>query len=63
MHIEAMAWHLQPFATGAIKRLLITLPLRQLKSICVSVAFPACALGRDPSKRIICANYSENLAS
>jgi hypothetical protein len=42
---------------------MINLPPRYLKSICASVAFPAWVLGHDPSKRIICASYSENLAS
>src|ERR1700688_629582 len=62
-HIEAIAWHLQQCTTGAIKRLLIALPPRSLKSICASVALPAWALGRDPTKCIICASYSENLAT
>jgi len=62
-HIDAMAWHLHQCFTGEIKRLLITLPPRYLKSICASVAFPAWVLGRDPSKRIICASYSADLAS
>ncbi len=61
-HIDAMAWYLAQCATGAIRRLVITLPPRYGKSICASVAFPAWVLGRDPSKRIICASYSENLA-
>ena len=62
-HIEAIAWQLQQCLSGDVKRLVITLPPRSLKSICASVAFPAWALGRDPSKRIICASYSEKLAS
>jgi len=62
-HIEAMAWHLEQCASGAIKRLLITLPPRHLKSGCASVAFPAWVLGRDPSKRIVCASYSQDLAA
>jgi predicted phage terminase large subunit-like protein len=37
-------------------------PPRYLKSICASVAFPAWVLGQDPSRRIVCASYSENLA-
>jgi predicted phage terminase large subunit-like protein len=61
-HIDAIAWHLEQCAKGDIKRLLITVPPRYLKSICASVAFPAWVLGRDPSKRIVCASYSENLA-
>src|SRR6202035_165713 len=61
-HIDAMAHLLQCCASGDVKRLLITLPPRHLKSICASVAFPAWLLGHDPSKRILCASYSENLA-
>ena len=38
-HILALAWHLEQCANGSIKRLLITLPPRHLKSICASVAF------------------------
>jgi len=62
-HLEAVAWHLEQCAKGAIKRLLITLPPRSLKSICTSVAYPAWVLGHDPTARIICASYSENLAA
>jgi predicted phage terminase large subunit-like protein len=62
-HIEAMAWHLQQCFEGNIKRLLITIPPRSLKSISASVAYPAWVLGREPATRIVCASYSENLAS
>jgi hypothetical protein len=61
-HIDAIAWHLEQCLRGTIKRLIITLPPRNLKSISASVAFPAWALGQDPSKRIICASYSNDLA-
>jgi predicted phage terminase large subunit-like protein len=61
-HVEAMAWHLQQCAEGKINRLVINLPPRHLKSICASVAFPSWLLGHDPTMRIICASYSENLA-
>ena len=60
-HIHLIAWRLQQVAEGRIKRLLITLPPRHLKSICASVAFPAWMLGRDPSRRIVCASYSNEL--
>ena len=60
-HIEALAWHLQQCLFGDIKRLIITLPPRNLKSIAASVAFPAWALGHDPSLRIICASYAAEL--
>jgi predicted phage terminase large subunit-like protein len=61
-HIEAIAWHLERCLAGDIKRLIITVPPRHLKSICASVAVPAWALGRDPALRIIAASYSAGLA-
>lgn len=61
-HLEALAYHLEQAAAGNITRLLITLPPRSLKSVCASVAFPAWLLGRDPSRRIVCASYSAELA-
>src|SRR5260370_7665978 len=60
-HIDAMAWHLEQCAIGAIKRLVITLPPRYGKSICAQVAFPAWVLGPDPPKRILYAHLSKNL--
>jgi predicted phage terminase large subunit-like protein len=60
-HIEAIAHHLELCRTGRIRRLIITLPPRNLKSICASVAFPAFALGHDPALRIVCASYAQDL--
>ena len=62
-HIEAIAWHLEQCRLGHIKRLLITMPPRHLKSIAASVAYPAWLLGHDPHQRIICVSYSNELAS
>lgn len=62
-HIEAIAHHLDLCATGAVKRLIITLPPRHLKSICASVAFPAWLLGRDPACNVVCVSYSSDLAT
>src|SRR5882757_5676683 len=61
-HIEAMAFALTQVLQGHIKRLIITVPPRSLKSICASVAFPAYVLGHDPQRKIICVSYSEGLA-
>src|SRR5438034_6681360 len=47
---------------GEIKRLIITVPPRSLKSICALVAFPAFVLGHYPTRRIICVSYAEALA-
>lgn len=61
-HIEAIAWHLQQCLAGTIRRLIVTMPPRSLKSICASVALPAFALGHDPSQRIIGVSYAQELA-
>ena len=61
-HIEAMAFQLTRVLQGECKRLIIMVPPRNLKSICASVAFPAFALGQDPTRRIICISYAEALA-
>jgi hypothetical protein len=62
-HIETMAWHLQQVAEGKIKRLIIEVPPRSLKSHTAAVSFPAWLLGCNPSLRIICASYSMELAT
>lgn len=60
-HIEAIAWRLEQCLKGEITRLIITLPPRNLKSLCASVAFPVWILGRDPTREIICVSYSDEL--
>ena len=62
-HIEAVAWHLERCLAGDINRLIITMPPRNLKSMCASVAFPVWLLGRDPTCHVICVSYSEDLAN
>ncbi|MEQ8441306.1 MAG: phage terminase large subunit [Alphaproteobacteria bacterium] len=61
-HIEAIAWHLQQVEKGKFTRLIINVGPRYLKSFSVSVVYPIWVLGRDPSKKIICISYSEDLA-
>jgi predicted phage terminase large subunit-like protein len=60
-HIEVMCDYLMMAARGEINRLIITLPPRHLKSICASVALPAWILGQNPSARVICISYSDEL--
>ncbi|MCK6370408.1 MAG: phage terminase large subunit [Gammaproteobacteria bacterium] len=62
-HLAALAWHLEQVRAGKIRRLLITMPPRMLKSITVSVAFPAWVLAHDPTRKFICASYSQDLAA
>src|ERR1700733_4654933 len=61
-HVEAIAWQLERVRRGEIRRLIINMPPRSLKSIMASVAFPAFVLGHSPSRRIICVSYSGDLA-
>ncbi|MBT3625803.1 MAG: phage terminase large subunit [Gammaproteobacteria bacterium] len=62
-HIDLIADRLTRCYNGEITRLIISMPPRNLKSICASVAFPAWTLGNDPTARIICASYSAELSS
>lgn len=61
-HLEAIAHRLEQMRHGEIRRLIINMPPRSLKSIIASVAFPAFLLGHDPRKKIVCASYSHDLA-
>lgn len=61
-HIDAIADKLEAAYRGDITRLLINIPPRYLKSVCVSVAWPAWILGKNPSARIIAASYSQILS-
>jgi predicted phage terminase large subunit-like protein len=62
-HLEVIADRLEKCRRSEIKRLIINVPPRSLKSFCASVAFPAFLLGHDPSAQIICASYSQDLAN
>jgi predicted phage terminase large subunit-like protein len=61
-HIELIAEYLEAVREGEITRLIINMPPRALKSVCVSVAWPAWLLGHDPACRILCASYASGLA-
>jgi predicted phage terminase large subunit-like protein len=61
-YIEVMASKLEACRQGKIKRLIINLPPRHLKSHAASVAFVAWLLGHDPSLNIICVSYGKDLA-
>jgi predicted phage terminase large subunit-like protein len=61
-HLKAIAYQLERVRRGEIRRLIINMPPRSLKSMMASVAFPAFVLGHDPTRRIICASYAVDLA-
>jgi len=60
-HLEAIACKLSQVESGKNRHLIMTLPPRHLKSICL-VAFAAWYLGRNPSARIVSVSYSDALA-
>ena len=62
-HIKAIAYELQRIIAGDNTRLIVNLPPRYLKSTIISVAFPAFLLGHQPTRRVICISYSEQLAA
>jgi len=57
-HIDLIAEYLEAVTYGEIKRLILNIPPRSLKSICVSIAWTAWLLGRDPSEKILCGSYA-----
>ena len=61
-HIEALAFYLELVRLGMVRRLIINIPPRSLKSIVTSVAFPAFVLGHDPSKNLVMISYNSDLA-
>lgn len=61
-HIDLIAEYLEAARHGEITRLIINMPPRSLKSVCVSVAWPAWLLGHNPSSRIMAASYASSLA-
>ena len=61
-HLQALVYSLSEIMRGKNNRLIINMPPRHLKSICASVALPAFILGLDPTRRIICVSYSQDLA-
>ncbi len=62
-HIQVVSSALEDCRRGKTSRLVINQPPRSLKSHCASVAFVAFLLGHDPSAKIICASYGQDLAN
>jgi predicted phage terminase large subunit-like protein len=62
-HNELIAAKLEACCRGEIRRLIINVPPRSLKSHAATVALPAYLLGHKPSAQIICASYGQDLAS
>ena len=61
-HIDAISEYLMALYKRDIKRLIINIPPRNLKSISCTVAWPAWLLGKDPTSKIMAASYSKELS-
>jgi len=61
-HIHVIARSLKSVASGDMRRLIITMPPRSLKSFMGSICLPAWLLGHDPAERIVCASYAQKLS-
>ena len=62
-HIGAICEHLQAVRDGQIKKLIINMPFRMLKSSIVSQAFPAWAWIASPSTQFLTASYAKEVAT
>lgn len=61
-YIRAICHTLERVERGEVRRLLLLLPPRHLKSHCASVAFSTWFLGHHPSKSVVGASYNADLA-
>ena len=61
-HISAVCEHLEAVSRRQIKRLIINIPPRSMKSIAVSVMWPAWTWTQRPSERFLYASYSADLS-
>jgi predicted phage terminase large subunit-like protein len=61
-HIEAIAEHLEAVSEGYIQRLVINIPPGHMKSLIVSVFWPAWEWANKPGRRSLFSSYSNDLA-
>ena len=61
-YIKVIADRLEAASASEVRRIIFNMPPRSMKSMCVSVAWPAWILGNQPTARIIVASYSQRLS-
>lgn len=62
-HHDLICEYLEACELGQIRRLIINMPPRNMKSILVSICFPAWIWTNNPSRRFLCGSYSQSLSS
>jgi predicted phage terminase large subunit-like protein len=53
---------LEAAEAGGERRVIFNMPPRHMKSVLISILFPAWVLGRDPTAKFICVSYGDDLA-
>jgi len=61
-HIDAICEHLEAISFGRIRNLLINVPPRHMKSLLVSVFWPASEWTRWPERRFLYSSYAANIS-
>jgi predicted phage terminase large subunit-like protein len=61
-HLHVLIDELEALRFGRARRLAVAMPPRSLKSLLISVAYVAWLLGHDPTLRIICVSYGQELS-
>src|ERR1700730_2366331 len=61
-HIEVIGEALEQCVAGKLRRLILNVPPRSLKSHMTSIGFCAWVLGHRPTAQIICASYAQDLS-
>jgi predicted phage terminase large subunit-like protein len=61
-HIGTICDHLEAVTRGEIRRLIINIPPRHMKSLCVAVFWVAWSWIQSPAMRWLCASYAETLS-
>jgi predicted phage terminase large subunit-like protein len=61
-YLRFVAWHLERVASGEVKRLVVALPPRHLKTFLASICLAAWILAHDSSAKILIVSYGQELA-
>jgi predicted phage terminase large subunit-like protein len=61
-HHEVIASKLEACRQGKLRRLIINVPPRSLKSLAASIAFPAWVLGHNSAAQLLCISYAQDLS-
>lgn len=62
-HIEAICDHLEAITNGDIRRLIINMPPRSMKTLLVSIFWPAWVWLTKPHIKWLCASYAQTLST